>query len=289
MNDLLVKQRRLFYEALKNNYKACVFDVDGTLTETTTDAIPPALLDKLSLLSKNGRCALCTGRRFGRAYEILEKLLEERPELKRNWYFICENGSIGYRYDTEKEQYIEFYRIDYPYGEDHRKRLIDELGKALKGVMNQIHVAEVALAISSKSRWQGPKDIVKKECDEMVARTIPVLKKMDTENLLVVCNAGNAINILHKDGNKDYGVKSLYNFLVQQKGMTNHSEIVCIGDQGQPGGNDETFLSGSCGTSFTVGNGHPLNVIPLPVFDNEGNVVFGPNATLNLISRLQFV
>ncbi|MBD3327823.1 HAD-IIB family hydrolase [Candidatus Peregrinibacteria bacterium] len=289
MSDLLEKQRSLFVEALKDNYKACVFDIDGTLTDTTANAIPPALLDKLSLLSKNGYCALCTGRRFGRAYEILENLLEERPELKRNWFFICENGSIGYRYDIKNDQYIELYRIDYPYGEDHRKRLIDELSKALKGVMKQIHVAEVALAVSSKSRWQGSKDIVKQECDEMVARTIPVLKKMDTEKLLVVCNAGNTINILHKDGNKDYGVKSLYNFLVQQKVMKNHNQIVCIGDQGQPGGNDEAFLSGSCGTSFTVGNGHPLNEIPLPVFDNKGNIVFGPNATLNLISRLQFV
>ena len=69
---------------------------------------------------------------------------------------------------------------------------------------------------------------------------------------------------------------------------TEVKDLVCIGDQPQPGGNDEKFLGGHYGTPFTVGDMHPENILPLPVYDDAENILSGPEATLNLILKLKF-
>ena len=62
-------------------------------------------------------------------------------------------------------------------------------------------------------------------------------------------------------------------------------DILVIGDQAHPGGNDEDFLSGRYGTAFTVGR-QTKNLYPLPVLDHRGHPMKGPTGTAALLGRV---
>ena len=118
------------------------------------------------------------------------------------------------------------------------------------------------------------------------------LEKVDPKKDLQIGDSGLGINIFPYHGNKEHGTLEFAKYLMDKKGINvsaDAKELAVVGDQPQPLGNDETFLDGRYGTPFTVGETHPHNLYPLPVYDLEnGRILLGPEGTIYLINNLKF-
>ena len=288
------QRKRSFAEALERLYVGCVFDVDGTLKARGEKFIPAFMLDNLAKLSMQIPMALSTGRNLHLAYEKIAPVFTHADDpvyCQLNWFLICENGSIGYYYEQVEKKYKEMYRVAYPYDENHRQMLLNKIKSALEGKISEAYLNNISIVFSPLSRGQADPETVKADSAAIARIAKGIVRDLDPKGALLVGDAGLAINIYPREGNKEHGLYELAKFLKEKRGINVDTEIkdlVCFGDQPQPGGNDEVFLNGHYGTPFTVGDVHPVNLLPLPVYDEAGNIIKGPEATLGLITRLKF-
>jgi hydroxymethylpyrimidine pyrophosphatase-like HAD family hydrolase len=270
---------------------AAVFDVDGTIADRETEVIPDYLGEYLAEFSKEVPVAICTGRRLELLLDKMGPILKfcgNEDEGRGRWLMLCENGAIGYFFDVENKEYKEFYRVPYPYNEAHRNELFERIKKATEHICGHAYMNRVTMVFSPKSRGNSENHIVTKHSSELAAIALPIIKEMDPKGEIAIGDSGIAINIIPREGDKDKGVFAFGEYL-KKKGLNlspAFNEIVCIGDQPEPGCNDEKFLNGKFGTPFTVGETHPFNELPIAVTDENGNKIFGPRGTLYLLKHL---
>ena len=296
MNSNLEDQRKDKYrEALQKKYMGCIFDIDGTLTVRGQEFIPAFMHGSLSDLCLRVSAAVCTGRNLALAVEKMAPVFtaSKNPAYcESNWYLLCENGCLGYAYDPQEKKYKEFYRVPYPYDESQREHVFSKLKSAMDGKIEEAFMNDVSMVIrplDSRSTDQAGVAARSRELQEIALLQLQVL---DPKSLLRVADTGIAITVFPYQGNKERGTAELGKYLREKKGLNigpNAAELAVIGDQPGPHGNDETFLNGSYGTPFTVGDTHPENILPLPVYDvQSSNILHGPEATVSLLQQLQF-
>jgi hydroxymethylpyrimidine pyrophosphatase-like HAD family hydrolase len=239
--------------------------------------------------------AVCTGRRLTHAFEKLAPVFtcSTNPGYcQSNWIFICENGSIGYYFDTEKKDYREFYRVPYPYDDHHREVLFSRISNALQGKLGDSCLNEISMAFKPLNFNDTDREATAERSHEVCTLAKKVLTSNDPKGDLKIDDSGIGVNIFPYKGDKNFGTQQFAKFLREKRGLTiseNANEIAVIGDQPAPGGGDESFLNGKSGTPFTVGRLHPTNIYPLPVFDLEKNSVLqGPEGTIYLLQHLIF-
>ncbi|MFC1750174.1 hypothetical protein ACFL2V_15345 [Pseudomonadota bacterium] len=294
--DLSLEEQRKqkFNEALEREYVGCLFDVDGTLKARGERAIGAIMLEKLAQLSIQSPMAVCTGRNLNLSYEKVATIFNHSSDplyCQTNWFMICENGAIGYYFEQVDKVYKEMYRVPYPYDENHRQKVMGLIKSKLEGKLGKAYLNEISLALVPVGAEHDDLETVKQASAEIANVSREVLIDMDPKRALVIADAVMGVNIFPRDGNKERGIKELSKFLLEKRGIAVDPEakdLVCVGDQPQPGGNDEVFLNGKIGTPFTAEEVHPENLLPLPIYDEAGNIIKGPEATLSLISRLKF-
>lgn len=293
MSPSIDQQKEKFQEALQRKYTACIFDIDGTLTVRGDEFMPASILSKLADLSMKVPMAVCTGRRLQHAHEKLAPLFYHAVDPIRcqaNWMLVCENGAIAYLFDPQKKEYVECYREPYPYPEDLRVTLFNHLNKVLENKLGISFMNVVSMVFSPP--WDGiPPDELDQRSREIAMIIQREILPFDPKGLLAVGNSGIGVIISPFKSNKERGIIEFARSVASRHGYRiskEAREIVAIGDQPEPMGNDELFLDGAFGTPFTVGNTHPENLLPLPVFDSNGNILKGPEATLYLVGQLQF-
>lgn len=87
-----------------SKFKSAMFDYDGTLTENGVWTVDPKIAQRIgSLLSAGFPMAVCTGRQLDsfdkRFMPTLESIrLDFGEDVLKNFYFMGENGAIGYEY-----------------------------------------------------------------------------------------------------------------------------------------------------------------------------------------------
>ena len=272
-----------------------MLDVDGTLTDQKKETIPDYLGRFLADFSETTPLAICTGRRLDLLTSKMDPVWKHAKDLnrcKKNWMFFCENGAIGYEYDAELNDYRDFYSVNFPFSEEKRVQLFERLKSAMEGKISQAYMNNVTLVFAPVSRGSGDLELTAKESHELAEIASPIIQEFDSKGAITIGDSGMAINIVPRDGDKDRAVYQ-YGQYLQRKFRFNMSEnfkeIVCVGDQPQPGCNDEKFLSGKYGTPFTVGEVYPENESLNVVTDNDGNILKGPRGTLYLLQNLKSV
>ena len=278
---------------MRQQYTACIFDIDGTLTVRGDEFIPAFLQPKLAELSMSVPMAVCTARRLQHAHDKLAPLFVHAVDplvCQSNWMLICENGAIGYVFDPQKKQYVESYREAYPYPEQLREALFNHINKQLHDKIGVSFMNVISMVF--RPPWEGlTREEVSRRSREIALAVQREIAPFDPKGLLMVGDAGIGVNIFPRYSNKERGIDEFAKSIATRHGFKisrEAREIVAVGDQPEPLGNDELFLSGIYGTPFTVGNTHPENILPLPVFDGNGNVLTGPEATLFLLQNLRF-
>jgi hydroxymethylpyrimidine pyrophosphatase-like HAD family hydrolase len=293
--NLEEERKKKFTKALQNTYTGCIFDIDGTLTVRGDEFIPAYMHDLLGKLCLSVPMATCSARSFSHALDKMAPLFMKSPNppvCQKNWILICENGSVGYRYDSTGKKYEEFYRIPYPYAESHRESLYAKIKSSLGAKLGASFINEVSLVFRPLNVEDPDREAVSVRSAEIAKVCEEILFSMDPKRLLKVGDAGIGVNVFPVAGDKEQGILRFAQYLTENMGLNfgpEAREIAVVGDQAQPDGNDEIFLNGKYGTPFTVGNLHPDNVFPLPVYNLEdGKVMTGPEATTYLLQHLKY-
>jgi hypothetical protein len=292
--DLEKLRKEKFKEIIQREYIGCVFDVDGTLTVRGQGVIPAVLHGTLAKMCMLIPMAICSGRKLMSVYEKIAPVFgaSGNPDYcQSNWIFLCENGSLGYYFDTAEKKYKEFFRVPYPYGEDHRERLFAELCHLLDGKTSHVCKDEIGLVFHPINPSDPDHAAAAARSHEIEKIIAAHLQKVDPKRLLAIGDSGIGCNVYPLYGDKENGLKEFGKFLHEKRGINlsnNLQELIVIGDRPQPNGNDETFLRAKFGTPFTVGEAHPTNLLPLPVYDESGTILYGPEGTAYILQNFKF-
>lgn len=246
------------------NFKAAVFDFDGTITEKGVYSPSPEMISALVALAKKMPIAFCTGRQF-ESFEkrCIELVLEQIPRgehagFLKNLYLMAENGAIGYFYNGK--EFEEFYRVDWPskfMEREEMKRKLNEVIGENGSVYDDAH--KVVLVMRTRLHDVDNRDIneVYSLSGRIYRIVVEFLKDLDPdyENFLHVGDSGLGVIVGPANGDKDVAIKYLADFLEKKRGLQfseNAREILAVGDSPGPGGNDFYFLSGRYGTPYSV-------------------------------------
>jgi len=282
------------------NFKAAMFDFDGTLTEKGHPTPAQEMVDALVDLSQKMPIGFCTGRQlesFKR--RALSKLLEEvndeeRPKFMENLYLFSENGAIGYDFNPKLGEFEEIYRVEWPKEFIEREKLRTILNEAVKEYGEILYNAhEIVVVMGTKFYYEDMPaiDEVYKLADKIYEVTLDVLKRINPNyaEYVHVGNSGIGVIVSPKNGDKDAAIEKFGQFLTQNRGMefdARYSEILTVGDSAQVGGNDFYFLNGRFGTPYSVGEILPDNSLIQSVKNAKGERVLHSNGTLKLVRSL---
>ncbi len=305
-------------------YLGALFDYDGTLTARYHNEIPKELIQTAVELNRQGvMMGICTARSFGSALPKFGPFLEaigQDMEVRKNWVLICENGSKGYKFNEITGEYDEFYSAEWPQQVDREalyQRLLQEFephADILKnGVSFEIFQREDAPLISADPsniedlqqpevekndvsiilRPTGRTNMGPKEWEIasgiIYQKILTILKEFDPQGLLHAGDSKMGVSILPANGDKDRGIREFASLVSSTKGVKiEHpfKEIVAVGDQAAPGGNDHYFLKGEVGTTFNVGEEDANESTAQRVLDVDGKPLIGPAGTLQVLKNL---
>lgn len=282
------------------NFKAAMFDFDGTLTEKGQNFPPKEIADALVNLSQKMPIGFCTGRQI-ESFErrALSKLLEqvndeERPRFVENLHLFAENGAIGYDFNPAIKDFEEIYRIEWPNEFIEREKLRTILNEEVKEYGEILYNAHKIVVVMGTKFYYEDKPAIDKVyelADKIYDVVLGVLKKInpDFAKYVHVGNSGIGVIIGPANGDKDEAVEQFGKFLTKKRGMkfdAEYSEILTVGDSAQVGGNDFYFLSGRFGTPYSVGETLPDNPKLQSVKDENGKRILHSKGTLKLINTL---
>ncbi len=282
------------------NFKAAMFDFDGTLTEKGHHSPSKEIADALVNLSQKMPIGFCTGRQL-ESFErrALSKLLEhvsdeERPRFMENLYLFSENGAIGYDFNPAIKDFEEIYRIEWPSEFIDREKLRTILNEEVKEYGEILYNAHKIVVVMGTKFYYEDKPAIDKVyelADKIYDVVLGVLKKINPDYLkyVHVGNSGIGVIISPANGDKDEAVEQFGKFLSENRGMkfdSKYSEILTAGDSAQVGGNDFYFLSGRFGTPYSVGEILPDNPKLQSVKDENGKRILHSKGTLKLIQTL---
>lgn len=288
-------------------FQAVMFDFDGTVTPKGQHHPTERIVLKIHEIAKNHPIAFCTGRQLEsfekHGMEFLFEALGEnfnKKDFLHNFHLIAENGSIGYYFDLEQDQFQEFYRVPWPEDfmpKETLKNLISEAISELGAIYHDAH----KVAVVMRTNLHYAKDKIKEiyeEAAKIYKICFRILKDYDPnfEKHLHIGNSGIGVIICPAQGNKNRGIREFGKYLHQKKGFNlenPYRKILVIGDRPQIGGNDHYFLRGEFGTPFSVGeisakeNPEKINNFPLPppVITEKNQRLFHEQATFHLLEK----
>lgn len=281
-------------------FKAAMFDFDGTLTEKGQYTPPQDIADALVTLSQIMPVGICTGRQLesfekrGLAELLKEVNEKERPRFLKNLYLFAENGAIGYDFDDQIEKFVELYRVEWPEKFIKRKELqniLDEAVREYGEVYYNMH--RVVIVMRTKLHDEDERNVeeVYKLSEKIYEITLKILEKIDPayEKFVHIGNSGIGVLVCPANADKDSAIKKFAQLLGRSRGIKfekNFSDILCVGDSAQDGGNDFYFLNGRYGTPYSVGEILPDKHVPNLVFDEKGCRLLNSIGTLKLIKAL---
>ena len=287
----------LFEKALAGHYVAAMFDIDGTLMETGAYEFSREVVEALAALSMKIPLAICSGRRVEGLIEMMTPIFEAAPDpllARKNWVLFLENGAMGLRFNASTNEYEKFYQIDWPHNElpmpEVLKKIQTKLPKILPNVIFRTNECNIGIYVPDRKNYPL------KELAHITARlataTRQMLKNFKHGDRVRVADSGVAAHILPVDGDKDRGIREFAHMLRTERDLAvspEAREILIIGDQPCAGCNDEKFLEGKWGTPFTAEHLNPERPYPIPIFSEKGEVLSGPEATLSLLRRVNWL
>ncbi len=280
------------------DFKAAMFDFDGTITEHGNYRPDQEVVYRLARLALKMPISFCTGRQLESFMEHgFNALMNEIPKnfqeaFLKNLHLVAENGSVGYRFDLDAHEFKEFYRVDWPQEYISRKKLMDQLNEAVSEygeVYYKKH--KIIIVMRTHKHESGDIDAIATYSSKIYDISHKILSEFDKDfiNHLHVGDSGIGVVICPANGDKDTGIKMFAEYLKEKRGFDlgeNSENIIAIGDRPEPWGNDHYFLKGTYGTPFTVGGIIKGAEHPTPVYNDSGELLKGPDATIYLIDGL---
>ncbi len=280
------------------DFKAAMFDFDGTITRKGEYVPPRAVVDALVDLSQKIPIGFCTGRQLESfEHRGLNELLKEiEPEKRKsfleNLFLFAENGAIGYDFNAEKEIFEEFYRVEWPEEFIVKSELKETLRESIKDygdVYDDAH--RVVIVMRTNAHDEGNAEEIYMLSEKLYEITLKILGNFSQnfEKFLHAGNSGIGVIVGPANGDKDYAITKFAELLSEKRRLNFEEDlrdILVVGDSPQKGGNDHYFLRGKYATAYTVGQKTDEAKYPIPVMDESGKKLFNADGTLYLLKQL---
>lgn len=287
-------RKEAFEQAMRQPYRAAMFDIDGTLTEPGHSIIPQALIEKIAAISLKIPMALCTGRRWEGMLERLEQFIvaaKNPAKARENWFLFLENGAIGVHYNAATKKYERFYQVDWPKQTISKEMAFEALEPLItERVPCTGRENESSLGFYPHGREGMTKQELAQKTDLMANIARAFLDGKPGSETVRVIDSGVAIHVIPIDGDKDRGIREFAGILMKSRKLhlgEKNRQILIVGDQPGPGYNDEQFLKGDWGTPFSAEHEPKGHFYPIPIIKGE-KILRGPDATLHLLSEIHF-
>lgn len=275
-----------------------MFDFDGTITVPGVYEPTRDMVQHLAKLAKVMPIAFCTGRQLesfeDHGLKALVKEIEphDLEAFFENLYLIAENGSIGYKFNTDLDEFEEFYRVKWPEAIVPRDELMNALDNRIKGLGSVYYKKHrVVVVMRTDGHTSGDIELINSYSDRIYEVTKEFLGQIvpDYEQYFHIGNSGIGVIVCPADGDKGRGIVEFGRHLAKSRGFgfdEKYSEIMVVGDRPEEGGNDYDFLKGDFGMPFTVGNLAPGVGLPKPVFGADGERIMNDQGSIFLIRQL---
>lgn len=274
---------RLLQKALKRPFKAVAFDVDGTLTHFARFTIPSFMAEALVKIPPHIPRAICTGRdlRFihTQLLHICSHSTNPEKELER-WWIFAENGSVGYRWNKKKKDFEPWFVVPWP--KTPTQDVVEAFGKDALGRLGVFLLRENTMVIRHPDWVYLSPTLTRIQSKRSHAKIDRVLDKNGWNDLLMAQDSGIGNVLLPRASGKGNAMQRWAKRL-----KLDPENILVVGDKPEKGGNDEDFLCGKNGTSFTVGE-LTSNPLPHPVFDSKARRLKGPEGTAALLGKVRW-
>lgn len=280
------------------DFKAAMFDFDGTITEHGNYEPDREVAYRLTRLALKMPIAFCTGRQLESFMEHgFQTLMDSIPKnfheaFLKNLHLIAENGSIGYSYSLDLGEFEEFYRVDWPEKYIERKHLMNQLNEAVSEY-GEVYFKKhrIIVVIRTHGHHSGDIGLIAGYSSKIFDICHDVLSEFDEDYMkkLHLGDSGIGVVVCPANGDKDTGIKEFAKFLEKNRGFDlgeNAKHIIAIGDRPEERGNDHYFLNGKFGTPFTVDGIVKGAKHPTTVHNESGELIKGPEATVYLIDAL---
>lgn len=271
-------------KALHHPFKAVAFDMDGTLTKLSRFLIPRDLSQTLTEIPPHIPRALCTGRPLEYIHTQLTLICSHATDPAAEharWWIFAENGGIGYRWNPRKKEYTHFYEIPWP-SEKVTQDALEAFIKDRLGWMVTVRIRPYSMVVRYPNWVYFFPRLTRTISRHTYKRLHRLLEDMNLHHDFSVQDSGIGNILLPKESGKGHAMVRW----AKELGIPLH-DILVVGDQPRPGENDEDFLSGHHGTSFTVGE-LTENIYPLPVLSSRGTHLKGPTGTAALLKRVEW-
>lgn len=286
------------------DFKAAMFDFDGTVTAKGVYFPDQPTADLLVELARKMPIAFCTGRQLESfEHHGLNELLNEiDPDHKavflENLYLVAENGAIGYFFDMKRGAFEEFYRIEWPSEFIDKELFVSDVAGLISGLgevfdsSGVFGVSHRVVVVLQPVRDENTRiEDVYSASTAIYGRVRDYLAGVDAdfEKYVHVGNSGIGVVIGPANGDKDHGVIEFGDYLAENRGFEfseTFEEILLVGDSPQIGGNDHYFLNGKFGSPYTVGPYDESLPLPKPVLDLDGRRLLNDEGTRYLINSI---
>jgi HAD superfamily hydrolase (TIGR01484 family) len=262
-----------------NTTEAIAFDMDGTLTPFAKFEVPNSLKTALINLPIELPLIMCTGRPIDYIRTKMEHILEKAPNLEaqmKRWSFLANNGVTGFL-PNETEP---FFKVRWP----------SEMSKIeLRGIIKadyadylRVEVRDHSLVVLYPEHFYESTALVKWLSKRMTRDLNQYFEDAGISHVFSAQNSGLGTLVIPQTAGKGKALKAW-----SENMNISLENIVCIGDSPGHQENDEEFLSGDYGRSYTVGKSTE-NPLPLAVLNEAGQALYGPEGTEYLLAKLKF-
>lgn len=278
-------------------YKAALFDFDGTITKRGVYVPDEKMQKTLTELARKVPIGFCTGRQMESLMRSgMEHLIgivpeEDRAEVLKNIFLFAENGAMGYYFDVDKGQFEEIYRVPWPEAVFPKEDLRERLTEVIKGLGEMLHDEhKECVVMRTKFHFGDDIEYIYEYSEKIYEATTKYLagRMPNYEDHVHVGNSGIGVIIGPADGDKNVGIRRFGEYLRDERGFEfseHFREILAIGDRPHKGGNDHYFLNGQYGSPFTVGTYNAGWAYPKPVLDDDGVRLLHAEGTHYLLNK----
>jgi len=291
------------------NFKAAMFDFDGTITKIGVEEPDSRVVSEFGrLLSAGFSVAICTGRQlasFDKRFSISLSYLKENfgEEVLKNFYYFGENGAVGYKYagdggGEDGTSWKRFYLAEWP--TEVPKEKFEEGLVELLGDKAEFMTHLVPIVIAPLGRMDMKIEDVYEKSNELYEIALKYMNEFEAvgggraTDYLRIGNSGLGSLISPTDADKDSAIRIFYD-LLKDRGFEFSDEcadggcreILVVGDSGFSGGNDYNFLNGKYGTAYSVGEEIDDGVEwPQQVKNKDGKVLLNSDGVFHLLKKI---
>ena len=205
-----------------------VFDLDGTLAESK-QAIPNAIAEMLTDLSKKFRVAILTG---GTINQIKSQVLDFLPKPTPISVYAC--SGTTYQLPNSDLVSLPIPVLDREYLKTTLKQIVTAQGywcETPNGEIIEDRISQVTFSALGQNAYPEHKKLW--DSDGRKRQAIITALKPHLGNYVAFAGGSTSIDITHNGHTKQQGIQ-----LIARHHDINTQEIIFIGDDLEPGGND---------------------------------------------------